>query len=284
MATLYGKLPQYAAFLELLADEKVRTVALQGLVASSAPVFFASLFERMSRTVLFILNDPDEAGYFYNDLSQMLGQQHTLFFPSSYRRAVKYGQRDAANEILRTEVLARLSAGDNVYIVTCPEALSELVAGRKVVDERMLTLEVGQRLGTTSLAHTLREYGFAEVDYVYEPGQFAQRGSIIDVFSFSSEYPFRIDFFGDEVDTIRTFDVQDQLSRERKQKIEIVPELALADAEKIPFTDYLPADTLLVVRDLTFVSDTIDRIWNEGFSSQAYTDRQIGRASCRDRV
>ena len=273
MATLYGKLPQYAAFLELLADEKVRTVALQGLVASSAPVFFASRFERMSRTVLFILNDPDEAGYFYNDLSQMLGQQHTLFFPSSYRRAVKYGQRDAANEILRTEVLARLSAGDNVYIVTCPEALSELVAGRKVVDERMLTLEVGQRLGTTSLAHTLREYGFAEVDYVYEPGQFAQRGSIIDVFSFSSEYPFRIDFFGDEVDTIRTFDVQDQLSRERKQKIEIVPELALADAEKIPFTDYLPADTLLVVRDLTFVSDTIDRIWNEGFSSQAYTDR-----------
>ena len=273
MATLYGKLPQYAAFLELLADEKVRTVALQGLVASSAPVFFASLFERMSRTVLFILNDPDEAGYFYNDLSQMLGQQHTLFFPSSYRRAVKYGQRDAANEILRTEVLARLSAGDNVYIVTCPEALSELVAGRKVVDERMLTLEVGQRLGTTSLAHTLREYGFAEVDYVYEPGQFAQRGSIIDVFSFSSEYPFRIDFFGDEVDTIRTFDVQDQLSRERKQKIEIVPELALSDAEKIPFTDYLPADTLLVVRDLTFVSETIDRIWNEGFSSQAYTDR-----------
>lgn len=273
MATLYGKLPQYAAFLELLADEKVRTVALQGLVASSAPVFFASLFERMSRTVLFILNDPDEAGYFYNDLSQMLGQQHTLFFPSSYRRAVKYGQRDAANEILRTEVLARLSAGDNVYIVTCPEALSELVAGRKVVDERMLTLEVGQQLGTTSLAHTLREYGFAEVDYVYEPGQFAQRGSIIDVFSFSSEYPFRIDFFSDEVDTIRTFDVQDQLSRERKQKIEIVPELALADAEKIPFTDYLPADTLLVVRDLTFVSETIDRIWNEGFSSQAYTDR-----------
>ena len=273
MATLYGKLPQYAAFLELLADEKVRTVALQGLVASSAPVFFASLFERMSRTVLFVLNDPDEAGYFYNDLSQMLGQQHALFFPSSYRRAVKYGQRDAANEILRTEVLARLSAGDNVYIVTCPEALSELVAGRKVVDERMLTLEVGQRLGTTSLAHTLREYGFAEVDYVYEPGQFARRGSIIDVFSFSSEYPFRIDFFGDEVDTIRTFDVQDQLSRERKQKIEIVPELALADAEKIPFTDYLPADTLLVVRDLTFVSDTIDRIWNEGFSSQAYTDR-----------
>ena len=273
MAALYGKLPQYAAFLKLLTDDKVRTVALQGLVASSAPVFFASLYERVSRTVLFVLNDSDEAGYFYNDLSQMLGQQRTLFFPSSYRRAVKYGQRDAANEVLRTEVLARLSAGDNAYIVTCPEALSELVAGRKVVDERMLTLEVGQRLGITSIAHTLREYGFAEVDYVYEPGQFAQRGSIIDVFSFSSEYPFRIDFFGDEVDTIRTFDVQDQLSRERKQKIEIVPELALADAEKIPFTEYLPADTLLVVRDLTFVSDTIDRIWNEGFSSQAYTDR-----------
>ena len=107
MAALYGKLPQYAAFLKLLTDDKVRTVALQGLVASSAPVFFASLYERVSRTVLFVLNDSDEAGYFYNDLSQMLGQQRTLFFPSSYRRAAKYGQRDAATEILGPGVPAR---------------------------------------------------------------------------------------------------------------------------------------------------------------------------------
>ena len=172
MAALYGKLPQSAAFLKLVADKNIGNISAQGLVASAAPVFFASLFERLNRTVLFVLNDADEAGYFYNDMAQMLGQQKVLFFPSSYKRAVKYGQRDAANEILRTEVLARLSSGDNAYIVTCPEALSELVARRKVVDERMITLSVGQEVGITNIVHSLRDFGFAEVDYVYEPGQF----------------------------------------------------------------------------------------------------------------
>ena len=273
MAALYGKLPQSAAFLKLVADKKIGNISAQGLVASAAPVFFASLFERLNRTVLFVLNDADEAGYFYNDMAQMLGQQKVLFFPSSYKRAVKYGQRDAANEILRTEVLARLSSGDNAYIVTCPEALSELVARRKVVDERMITLSVGQEVGITNIVHSLRDFGFTEVDYVYEPGQFAVRGSIIDVYSYSCEYPYRIDFFGDEIDTIRTFDVQDQLSKEQKQKIEIVPELSKVDTEKIPFTEYMPKDALLVVKDLLYIRDTIERIWNEGFSQQAYTDR-----------
>ena len=273
MAALYGKLPQSAAFLKLVADKNIGNISAQGLVASAAPVFFASLFERLNRTVLFVLNDADEAGYFYNDMAQMLGQQKVLFFPSSYKRAVKYGQRDAANEILRTEVLARLSSGDNAYIVTCPEALSELVARRKVVDERMITLSVGQEVGITNIVHSLRDFGFAEVDYVYEPGQFAVRGSIIDVYSYSCEYPYRIDFFGDEIDTIRTFDVQDQLSKEQKQKIEIVPELSKVDTEKIPFTEYMPKDALLVVKDLLYIRDTIERIWNEGFSQQAYTDR-----------
>ena len=273
MAALYGKLPQSAAFLKLVADKKLGNISAQGLVASAAPVFFASLFERLNRTVLFVLNDADEAGYFYNDMAQMLGQQKVLFFPSSYKRAVKYGQRDAANEILRTEVLARLSSGDNAYIVTCPEALSELVARRKVVDERMITLSVGQEVGITNIVHSLRDFGFAEVDYVYEPGQFAVRGSLIDVYSYSCEYPYRIDFFGNEIDTIRTFDVQDQLSKEQKQKIEIVPELSKVDAEKIPFTEYMPKDALLVVKDLLYIRDTIERIWNEGFSQQAYTDR-----------
>ena len=273
IAALYGKLPQSAAFLNLVADQKARIIVAQGLVASAAPVFFSSIYDRLCRTVVFVLNDADEAAYFYNDMAQALGQQRVLFFPSSYRRAVKYGQRDTANEILRTEVLAKLSANDNLYIVTCPEALSELVARKTVVDERMMTLAVGQEIGITNIVHTLREFGFHEVDYVYEPGQFAVRGSIIDVFSFSCEYPFRIDFFGDEIDTVRTFNVEDQLSKEQKQKVEIVPELASADAEKVPFFDYLPDNALIVVKDILFVRETIERIWNEGFSQQAYTDR-----------
>lgn len=273
IAALYGKLPQSAAFLKLVADKGLGDIMVQGLVASAAPVFFASLYERLGRTALFVLNDADEAAYFYNDMVQVIGQQKVLFFPSSYRRAVKYGQRDTANEILRTEVLAKLSASGHIYIVTCPEALSELVAGKSTVDERMMTLSVGQETGMTHIVHKLRHLGFHEVDYVYEPGQFAVRGSIVDVFSFSCEYPFRIDFFGDEIDTIRTFDVQDQLSKEQKAQAEIVPELASAEADKVPFFDYLPDDALMVVKDLVFVRGTIERIWNEGFSQQAYSDR-----------
>lgn len=145
----------------------------------------------------FVLNDAEEAGYFYHDLTQIMGNTDVLFFPSSYRRQVKYGQRDPASEILRTEVLSRLSApleGHPLYVVTCPEALSELVVSRKKLDERTLLLRTGDTHDVIQLERTLRDFGFTEVDYVYEPGQFALRGSILDVFSYSSEYPFRIDF------------------------------------------------------------------------------------------
>lgn len=147
----------------------------------------------MKRTVLFVLNDADEAGYFYHDLTQMLGQESAFFFPSSYRRAIKYGQRDAANEILRTEVLARLSAGKQIYIVSYPDALAELVVSKQILDERILKLAVGQQIAQVDIVRQLRDFGLQETDYVYEPGQFAVRGSILDVYSYSCEYPFRID-------------------------------------------------------------------------------------------
>ena len=193
--------------------------------------------EKSTLTSVFILQDNDEAGYFYHDLTQILGTDNVLFFPSSYRRAVKYGQHDAANEILRTEALSRLAAvggdvkkrGDKneaapfLYVVTCPEALSELVVSKRRLDERTINIAVGDIVNLADLGRKLRDFGFAEVDYVYEPGQFAMRGSIVDVYSYSSELPFRIDFFGDEVDTIRTFEVADQLSKDSKQSVSIVP-------------------------------------------------------------
>ena len=208
---------------KVLEDSSMKSVFLQGLVASSAPVLFASVADRCRQTVLFVLQDADEAGYFYHDLTQMLGKERVFFFPSSYRRQVKYAQRDAANEILRTEVLGMLSSTvDNgeltaqsaspLYVVTHPEALSELVVSKQKLDERTIVLKTGQTTDVTGLEQSLRELGFNEVDYVYEPGQFAVRGSIVDVYSYSSEYPFRIDFFGDEIDSIRTFEVQNQLN------------------------------------------------------------------------
>ena len=326
ISNIYTALPQCGAFLKAISDESVRHVFLGGLLASSAPVFFSAVAERLNGkknskpktqncaesaqqfktqnsklktlTAVFVLQDNDEAGYFYHDLTQILGTDNVLFFPSSYRRAVKYGQRDAANEILRTETLSRLAAltsvdtqkastgkgaGKNaddeakaLYVVTCPEALSELVVSKRRLDERTINIAVGDIIDFADLGRQMREFGFKEVDYVYEPGQFAMRGSIIDVYSYSSELPFRIDFFGDEVDTIRTFEVADQLSKDAKQKVRIVPELAQLTEEKQPFTSLLPDDALLVMKDRLYLCSTIEQIYSDGFSQQAMTERLEG--------
>ena len=284
-------LPQAGAIQKIQEDVSVKTVFLQGLVASAAPVFFASIAERWKTTTVFVLNDNDEAGYFYNDLKTVAMPQEgedrvadVLFFPSSYRRAVKYGQRDAGNEILRTEVLTRLSALASekdgtrpLYIVTDPSALSELVVSRKQLDERRLTLSVGQHIDIIEVEKTLRSFGFTETDYVYEPGQFAVRGSIVDVYSYSNELPFRIDFFGDDIETIRTFEVETQLSDEKLKRVEIVPELMILSEEKVPFLHFLPKDAVLAFKDFLYVRDAIDRIYQEGFASQVMTEKLEGK-------
>ena len=295
ISNIYSALPQCGAFLKAVNDESVKHLFLKGMVASSAPVFFAAAASRTDNgkkgaqkplTAVFILQDNDEAGYFYHDLTQILGTDNVLFFPSSYRRAVKYGQRDAANEILRTETLSRLSAAhtagkgkDNpgfLYVVTCPEALSELVVSKRNLDERTISIGVGDIVNLTDLGRKMRSLGFEEVDYVYEPGQFAMRGSIVDVYSYSSELPFRIDFFGDEVDTIRTFEVADQLSKDSKETVQIVPELAQTVTDKQPFTAMLPEDALLVFKDRLYLCSAIEQIYDNGFSKQAFTERLEG--------
>lgn len=270
---LYGVSPQAGALLKVLEDRSVSHVFLQGLLASATPVLFASVASKIHQTVLFILQDAEEAGYFYHDLVQILGQDDVLFYPSSYRRSIKYAQRDAANEILRTEVLAKLGSGKQLYIVTTPEALSELVVSKVNLDTQLFKLRTGQSIDVAEVLRTLRSLGFTEVDYVYEPGQFALRGSILDVYSYSCEYPFRIDFFGDEIDTIRTFEVQDQLSKSQREEAEIVPELSMTASEKVPFLSFLPDDSLVVVKNLSYVQGVIDKIYQEGFSRQAMTEQ-----------
>ena len=239
-------------------------------------MFFGSMKTRLKRSVLFVLDDADEAGYFYHDLTQMLGQESVFFFPSSYRRAVKYGQRDAANEILRTEVLARLSAGNPIFIVSYPDALAELVVSKQHLDEKILKLSVGQQIPQVDVVHQLRDFKLQEVDYVYEPGQFAVRGSIIDVYSYSCEFPFRIDFFGDEIDTIRTFNIEDQLSKDKRESIEVVPELATGQTVKQCFLQFLNPSALVVMKDYTYLHDCIEKIYNDGFSTQSLTEQLEG--------
>ena len=288
----YALLPQVGALAKTLEKKSVKTVFLEGLMCSSAPMVFGSLVSKgkpslttgqsvaLQLTTVFILQDADEAGYFYHDLTQLLGKEQVLFFPSSYRRAIKYAQRDNANEILRTEVLAKLSSHlspltSHLLIVTYPEAVAELVVSKKQLDERTVVLSVGDTIDADETAQQLRNLGFMEVDYVYEPGQFALRGSILDVYSYSSELPFRIDLFGDDIDSIRTFEVETQLSKDKLQQVSIVPELSMTE-EKMPFLSFVPQETVLVFKDFLYVRDAIDRIYQEGFSEQAMTERLEG--------
>jgi len=280
LVKLYGLAPQVETLRKTIEEKSVKTVFLDGLVASSAPLLLSTLTARHSMVnAVIILNDEEEAGYFYNDLKQLLGEEHVLFFPSSFRRAIKYAQRDAANEILRTEVLTRLSTftshlsplTSHLFLITYPEALAEQVVSAEQLQAQSLVLRQGQTIVVDQLVKSLRDLDFHEVDYVYEPGQFALRGSILDVYSFSSEYPFRIDFFGDDIDSIRTFEVDDQLSRDKRSEVTLVSSAATESQQSLTANrstltsviSFLPADTILIAKDFSFVRDAIDRTSQE---------------------
>lgn len=190
---------------------------------------------------------------------------------------MKYAQRDAANEILRTDVLGRLSGGPESrpkMVVTYPDAMAERVASRRMLDDRTVRLSKGDTADLTQLQERLVELGFRRKDYVYEPGEFAVRGSILDVYSYSSERPFRLDFFGDEVDSLRTFDVQTQLSDEVCATAVIVPEVEATSGGLVPFFDLLPEGTVAVFDNFSLVRDIVSRIYDEGFARQAQAERE----------
>lgn len=244
--------------------DKYDYVHVKGLLGSATAMYAASLFTNRSDNYLYILDDAESAGYFYHDLIQILQSEQVLFYPSAYKRAIKYGQIDAANEILRTEVLSKLQTqNQNLVIVTYPEAISERVVSKETLKDSTITINVGEKVDPSFISDVLDSYGFEYVDYVYEPGQYAIRGSIIDVFSFSFEYPFRIDFFGDEVETIRTFDVESQLSKERLKYIQIVPEMKKAGLEKESFLNLLPDNITVGYRDLSWIQGRLNAIYND---------------------
>ena len=265
---VYAKLPQVSALAHEIGNSSTRRIFLEGLLGSSAPMLFGSLASKCLVPMLFILQDAEEAGYFYHDLTQLLGTRSVLFFPSSYRRAIKYGQLDSASQILRTEVLTQISSlsplTSHLYVVTYPEALAEMVVPKQTLSSRTLVIKQGDQVAVGDIVRQLRDLGFSEVDYVYEPGQFALRGSILDVYSYSCEYPYRIDFFGDDVDSVRTFQVEDQLSLDARDRVEIVPELEASDAAQEPFLSLLPENTIIATKDYLYVRDAIDACFQEG--------------------
>ena len=278
LSGLYGGLAQTKALIKELAGKRGGNVFLQGLRASSAPLLFSGLAQKVDKPcILAILNDQEEAAYFYHDMVQTIGDEQVLFFPSAYRRAVKYGQKDDASEILRTEVLSRLTTVEpdstTLVIVTSPDALAEKVVSKSSLEDKSIQLHTGETLDREELQDLLLELGFNRVDYVYEPGQFALRGSILDVFSFSSEYPLRIDFFGDDIDSIRQFSVDTQLSTDKKESVVIVPDMDKVQGAQVSLMDFLPADTILAVKDMMLTADRMTTIANEVADNESLAAR-----------
>ena len=275
--------PRRQALEGLLRDKREKYVALGGLPASAPAVLLASL-RPWKRPALVVADDPEAAGYLYNDLCQILGPEAVQIFPSGYRRDIKYGQPDPPSRILRTEALAACSSPGTRYIVSCPEGLAEMVPSPGKMEDASLPLRKGARIQMTEAVDRLLELGFGKVDYVYEPGQFARRGSILDVFSYSHELPYRIDFFDDEIDSIRVFDVETQLSRERLDSVTVVGALeGKGDPALVPLLDYLDPSVPLFCSDPAHLETRIRAIAEGGLSSSVLQSGE-GDASAMDCV
>ena len=287
LQTIYAAHPQTAAVASLLDRDEVRSIRLTGLQGSGSAMCTAALFGRRGGCLLCLMNDLEEAGYFYNDLVQLTGEGSVSFFPSAYHRHIKYGHTDAANEVLRTETLATLQAeSPTVIVVSYPDAVAERVLSKNVLRENTLELHVGEKVDPLFVSDVLDTYRFEQTDYVYEPGQYAVRGSILDIFSFSHERPYRVDFFGSEIESIRTFDVETQLSREKLKSIRIIPEISRYDEADSSLLELLPEGAVVVAHDAAWCRERIASLWeeepvnkdNEGFADREAMRRKLIRA------
>ncbi|MDR0835603.1 MAG: transcription-repair coupling factor, partial [Tannerella sp.] len=260
LISLYDNHPQINA----IASLSEKNCLLSGLNGSGKAVITTALYKKKAGVFLCLLNDIEDAGYFYNDIAQLLNGRNVYFYPSAYHRHIKYGHIDSANEILRTETLGLLQEEKNtMIIVTYPDAVSEKVLSKKVLQENTLMIHTGEKLDIMFVSDVLDSYGFEYTDYVYEPGQYAMRGSILDIFSFSNEYPFRIDFFGNEVESIRSFDVETQLSKEKLTEVRVIPEISKHKESDTSLFDLLPDKTVIVSQDMEWCRERINSLWNE---------------------
>ncbi|MDH6354637.1 transcription-repair coupling factor (superfamily II helicase) [Dysgonomonas sp. PH5-45] len=254
--------PNIAASIDSI--KKHRNIQVKGLLGSANAMYAIALLKKMKGCFLYILENEESAGYFYHDLVQILGGDCVSFFPSAYKRAIKYGQIDSANEILRTETLSKLQTDSpELIIVSYPEAIAEKVVSKEVLKDNTLKIAVNEKVDTQFISDVLDSYGFEYTDYVYEPGQYAIRGSIIDVFSFSNEYPFRIDFFGDEVETIRTFEVESQLSKDKLNSIQIIPEMRKLGLHEESILSCLPQSSIIGLKDYSWIEGRVAAIYND---------------------
>ncbi len=238
----------------------------KGFIGSALSFQIQALFKNSEQHFLLIFNDKEEAAYYLNDLENLISKDYVLFYPGSYRRPYQIEETDNANVLLRAEVLNRLNARKKpVVIVSYADALFEKVVTRKQLDKNTLKIAVNDKMTIDFVNEVLFEYNFKRVDFVSEPGEFSVRGGIIDVFSFSNENPYRIEFFGNEIDSIRTFDVETQLSIETNKKITIIPnvENKFLQENRESFLNYISPNTVLFIQNTHLVSDQLTKMFQK---------------------
>ncbi|RIV18225.1 transcription-repair coupling factor [Fibrisoma montanum] len=266
------------SFIKLLAEPFSRQSAepqrlqIKGLAGSLDAVLASAIFRSVGGNHLYVMTDREEAAYFFNDLQNLMGRE-VLLFPMSYKKPYQYEEIENANVLMRAEVLNKLNPApkDGLLMVTYPEALSEKVINKRSLQANTLTVRVGDRLDTNFVSELLQNYDFEKTDFVYEAGQFSVRGGIIDVFSFASEFPFRIDLFGDEVESIRKFNPESQLSTDPVDFINIIPNIQtkLIEETREPFLDFLPNSTTIWLKDTDFSLEIIEKCFEKAEQSFA---------------
>jgi transcription-repair coupling factor (superfamily II helicase) len=257
--------PIIPALTESINSGDVQRIRVDGLTGSAGAMALSLIYSKTQTTHVVVIPEKEDAAYFYNDLVALLGDDTVFFFPSTYKRSVQYEQTEPANIVLRTGVLNHLASGKRKgIIVTYPESVMEKVMSRKNLKKNTLNIGKGDRIALEFLEEMLHEYNFTRTDFVYEPGQYSIRGSIADIFSYSADMPFRIDFFGEEVETIRSFNTDDQLSHETHNQVSIIPNIQDVSIEQISdsFTDFLPPSSLFWIEDAGFIREKINNIFH----------------------
>lgn len=268
--------PQIDNLIEKSGAPPGEKIHLQGVIGSARSIIAANLHLRTSRNLLVVLPEREEAAYFYDDLVSLGLEEQTLFFPASYKKSVQFGQSDQESLVLRTEALNKLSSnGQNYILITYPEGLVEKVVSRENLAINTLTISKGEKISIEFINEFLFEYGFERVDFVTDPGQFSIRGSIVDIFSYANEDPYRLDFFGNEVDSIRSFDISDQVSRKSYERITLVPDVQrdLFAGKRTGLPGFMPPDTICMMCGGKLIADQLDQI------VQHALDREVAEVS-----
>ena len=264
---VYREDPLIRAIAEKVKPNEKAQLQFRGLVGSLDAVIAASLYAINKQTSIFILHDKEEAAYFHNDLQNLLGTKEVLLFPTSYKRPYQFDETENANILMRAEILNRINHKETSgeLIVTYPEALTEKVINKRSLKSNTLSIKVGEKLDVGFLNELLDSYGFERTDFVYEAGQFSVRGGIVDVFSYANDLPFRIELFGNEVDSIRSFDPNSQLSVENLKQINVIPNVQtkLLEETRQSFLSFIPKNSKIWFKDYQQTLDIIEKYFEK---------------------